>query len=74
GIIYRYNSNVTESEVEVCIRPRPDRLLISCQMLAEQGSFLEVKSTLSTVKRMHNILSISDNLEETFLLTISKRP
>ncbi|VDQ06464.1 unnamed protein product [Trichobilharzia regenti] len=79
------HSNVTESEVEARIRPRPDWLLIDCQMLAEQGncfgtncipvlnSFLEARSTLLTAKRIHNILCDSDNLEETLPLTNFKR-
>ncbi|VDP99759.1 unnamed protein product [Trichobilharzia regenti] len=64
-----YHSSVTDSEVEACMRPRPEWLLIDCQMLAE----LEAKSTLLTAKRIHSILSNSDDLGDTLPLTNSKR-
>ncbi|CAH8834267.1 unnamed protein product [Trichobilharzia szidati] len=60
-----YHSSVTESEVEACIMPRPYWFMISCQMLAETDSFLEAKTTLSAVLRMHSIMARSDNPEKT---------
>ncbi|VDQ08979.1 unnamed protein product [Trichobilharzia regenti] len=64
-----YHSSITDSEVEACIRPRPEWLLIDRHMLAE----LEAKSTLVTAKRIRSILSNSDDLEDTLTLTNSKR-
>ncbi|CAH8824893.1 unnamed protein product, partial [Trichobilharzia szidati] len=68
-----YHSDVTDSEVEACIDPRPDWYIIYCQTLAEQDSFPEAKSALSAAQRLHNIMSNSVNLEETLPQTNSKR-
>ncbi|VDQ10670.1 unnamed protein product [Trichobilharzia regenti] len=37
-----YHSSVTDSEVEACIRPRQEWLLIDCQMLAELGNCFRI--------------------------------
>nr|CAH8857327.1 unnamed protein product [Trichobilharzia regenti] len=68
-----YHSSVTDNEVEACVRPRPEWVLTDCQMLAELDSFVEAKNTLQATKRIHSVLSNSDNLEDTLPLTNSKR-
>nr|CAH8825622.1 unnamed protein product [Trichobilharzia regenti] len=69
-----YHSSITDNEVEACVRPRPEWVLTDCQMLAELDSFVEAKNTLQATKRIHSVLSNSDNMEETLPLTNSKRP
>ncbi|CAH8864997.1 unnamed protein product, partial [Trichobilharzia szidati] len=68
-----YPSSVTECEVEACVNPAVNWLIVPCQIVVEKDSFREAKSALSSVQRVHNILSNSVNLEETLPLTDSKR-
>ncbi|VDQ16112.1 unnamed protein product [Trichobilharzia regenti] len=61
-----YHSSITDNEVEACVRPRPEWVLTD-------HSFVEAKNTLQATQRIYNILSNSDNLEDTLPLTNSKR-
>uniref|UniRef100_A0AA85J583 DUF4806 domain-containing protein n=1 Tax=Trichobilharzia regenti TaxID=157069 RepID=A0AA85J583_TRIRE len=66
-----YHSSVTESEVEACVDPAPNWLIVPCQILVEKETFLEAKDILSALQKMTN-MNRSGNLEETLSLTNTK--
>ncbi|CAH8864999.1 unnamed protein product [Trichobilharzia szidati] len=68
-----YPSSVTECEVEACVNPAVNWLIVPCQIVVEKDSFLEAKDILSVIQRMKSIMDRSGNFGEPLSLTNSKR-